>query len=132
MRVKESNAGKLTNFEVAALLQQQARDRRAAEKKTPLPGGCRSTSVSVRSLQDVELISEQTRGYLGKSPCESQSRESIIRFVKELAPFKLTRAEELVLINSRPRSLVEIHLIVEECEERLTGDQVQELSLIHI
>jgi len=127
MKVKNTNAGRLSNFEVAAVLEQQARERREVERKAPLPGARRAVSISVRSLQDVELISDQTLGYLDKSPCALQSRESIGAFIESLSAFKLTRAEELMLINARPRSLVEVHLIVEECEERLTGEETQQL-----
>ena len=44
-----------------------------------------------------------------------------------MEPFGLTQAEVLNLVNTRPRSLVEVHLIVEECEERLTQQQRTEL-----
>lgn len=37
------------------------------------------------------------------------------------------RAEILQLINLVPTSAVEIHLIVESCEERLSGERVEEL-----
>ena len=36
-------------------------------------------------------------------------------------------AEILQLINLVPSSAVEIHLIVESCEERLSGEKVEEL-----
>lgn len=42
-------------------------------------------------------------------------------------PFALTRAELLQVINLAPCSEVEVHLIVEECEERLTQQQVTQL-----
>ena len=127
MKVIDKSAGHLTNFEVASLLQRQVHERRAAERKMPLPGARRSVSGSCRSLQDVEVITEQATGYLDKAACAAQSREGIARFVEALQRFQLTRAEELMLINSRPRSLVELHLIVEECEERMQEEEMQEL-----
>eukprot|EP00962_Isochrysis_galbana_P002880 scaffold795_cov115-Isochrysis_galbana.AAC.4 len=127
MKVKDSNAGKLTNFEVRALLKRQVQERKRAEKKAPLPGARRALSLSVRSLQDVEEISEQALSYLNRAPWKTQTRESIARFIDALAPFPLTRSEELMLVNARPRSLVEIHLIVEECEERLNDEQTQKI-----
>lgn len=71
--------------------------------------------------------------YLDECPCAEQSRESIKNFVEQLrkvstdGKFELTDAEILQLVNCQPRSLVEIHLIVEECEERLTPEQAQDL-----
>lgn len=41
-----------------------------------------------------------------------------------LQPFKLTRAELLQVLNLAPCSEVEVHLIVEECEERLDEQQM--------
>ena len=47
--------------------------------------------------------------------------------MEAVTPFKLTRMETLALVNTPPCSIVEIHLLVEECEERLSPDDVREL-----
>lgn len=41
-----------------------------------------------------------------------------------LQPFKLTRAELLQVLNLAPCSEVEVHLIVEQCEERVDEQQM--------
>lgn len=49
-------------------------------------------------------------------PCETVTRAP--------QPFKLTRAELVQVLNLAPASEVEVHLIVEECEERLNEEQM--------
>ena len=80
-----------------------------------------------RSQQEVRAITRQVIEYLEQGCAADQSRESIAEFMRAMEPFGLTQAEVLNLVNTRPRSLVEVHLIVEECEERLTQQQRTEL-----
>ena len=94
--------------------------------------GARRTASSVsisqtRELQYAAAINEDIVSYLEETCAAGQSRESIARFMKACEPFGLKRAEVLNLVNEQPNTLVEIHLIVEECEERLSAEQVQHL-----
>ena len=41
--------------------------------------------------------------------------------------FKLTKFEKLQLLNLCPRHEVDVYLIVDECEERFTGMQVERM-----
>ena len=61
--------------------------------------------------------------YLERSRA-GQCRKHILAFQQAIIPFKLTRMEALALVNTPPNSLVEVHLLVEECEERLKGDEI--------
>ena len=55
-------------------------------------------------------------------------REGAEEFLRELnARFTLVKVEQLQLLNLRPRSPVEVHMIVEDCEERLSEEQVLEV-----
>ena len=98
-----------------------------------LAAPCHIPSLSLAVSHVPGSLSAQVLSYLDERPCAEQSRESILNFVEELQKlssagnFELTDAEILQLVSNQPRSLVEIHLIVEECEERLTQEQVQTL-----
>ena len=114
MEVVNHDAGMLSNYEVYTLLQE------AQTKLSKIKG-------PNRRLQNLATIAYETNKYLSETPCKMQSRRIIEDFLMALGPFKLTRAEKLQLLNLRPTTAVEVHLIVEECEERLTEEQVDDL-----
>lgn len=80
----------------------------------------------------------ETLNYLEKTPagklCNKLSTSSKISdFIIGLEKFKLTSSEQLQIINHCPQSQVEIQLLVEESEERLSEADVDEiLDLINV
>ena len=113
MEVINDRSAMLSNFEVLTLLK-NIQDTQKGIKNT-------------RKQQNLATISYETTKYLEKTPCKDQTEEIISAFMKALEPFKLTKAEKLQLLNQRPTSAVEIQLIIEESEERLSEEQVDEL-----
>lgn len=65
-------------------------------------------------------------GYLETTAAGQQTRENIVAFFKATEQYKLTKAEQLQASNLRPASAVEVHLIVEDCDERLSSDVVDQ------
>ncbi|KAG5343092.1 hypothetical protein C0989_000082 [Termitomyces sp. Mn162] len=59
-------------------------------------------------------------------PTTRQSPEGITKLVKDLAPYELTKAEKLQVVNLAPTMPVELYVIVEELEDRL-GDSMEEI-----
>jgi len=57
----------------------------------------------------------------------SQTPESVQEFLLKVEKFSLTKAERLQVLNLRPSTAVEVHLIVEDCEERMSSSTVDEL-----
>ncbi|CAG9824694.1 unnamed protein product, partial [Phaedon cochleariae] len=72
-------------------------------------------------------ITYETIRYLENTPCADETNESVKECLKALAPFNLNKTEMLMMINSPPITALEIQLMVEESEERLTEEQVQEI-----
>ncbi|XP_032220497.2 DNA-directed RNA polymerase III subunit RPC9 [Nematostella vectensis] len=111
MEVVNGKAAMLSNYEVYKLLQETEEDCKKPEFK------------HVKKHQvNLATISYEARKYLEKTPCKHQSPEVIEEFLRALAPFNLTKAEKLQLLNLRPETPVEIQLIIEESEERLKTD----------
>ncbi|MCL4129494.1 UNVERIFIED_CONTAM: hypothetical protein GTU68_052823 [Idotea baltica] len=118
MEIVNPKSAILSNYEVYSLLQGISKH----DKKKNKPGG----QVHLAN------IAYDTVKYLEGTPCNSQNPEMIQSFLTSLPKrgFKLTKAEKLQLINLRPTTPVEMQLIVEDSEERLSEEQIEELSLM--
>ncbi|KAF2903040.1 hypothetical protein ILUMI_03137 [Ignelater luminosus] len=113
MEIVNPNVATLSNFEVMKHLQ-KLKDGRKRDK----PHGQLAT------------ITYETLRYLENTPCNGQTSDSITTCLKALEPFNLNKPEKLMLINSPPTTALEIQLMIEESEERLTEEQVQQLLKI--
>ena len=66
-------------------------------------------------------------GHVEETPAGAQTKENLAKFIKAVEAFNLTPAECLNLMNSKPTTDVEIHLLVEDCEKRLKESEVEDL-----
>ena len=106
MEVLDSNEAVLSNFEVLSFLREER-----GQFKTKKKSGAVATVI----------LESQTA--LEATPAKDQTKEKVQVFMREMNQFNLTQSEKLMILNHCPESAVEIHLFVEESEERLSEEQ---------
>ncbi|XP_014681313.1 PREDICTED: DNA-directed RNA polymerase III subunit RPC9-like isoform X2 [Priapulus caudatus] len=117
MEVKSENTLLLSNYEVYSLLKELQSSEKGGKK--------------MRKLQKhLATISYETIKYLEKTPCSQQDAQLVRAFLTAVQPFRLTKAEKLQLLNQRPTTAVEIQLLIEESEERLSEQEIEQLLTI--
>lgn len=111
MEIVKVNGGLLSNYEVLQALSDIKTNKSGLE-------------------QNASTVVYETIQYLNQLQAAKQTPDSIANLLAKLDKFSLTKAEKLQLINLLPTTAVEVQLIVEESEERLTEEQVEELLQI--
>ncbi|ORY94684.1 HRDC-like protein [Syncephalastrum racemosum] len=117
MKIKNPRSAMLSNFEVLQVLTEQQDKQKAEQTDDP----------NANVAGNLRTVQFEVTEYLKDTPCSTQDPQQIEAFLESMEPYKLTRAEKLQLLNLRPRSVVEIYIIVEECEERFTEEEVEQI-----
>ncbi|XP_039254853.2 DNA-directed RNA polymerase III subunit RPC9-like [Styela clava] len=105
----------LSNYEMHGLLTTYSAEMKTGKHKT----GQRD--------QNLSTITYEVLKYLEGTPCINQNEQCIKDACLALAPYNLSKAEKLQIMNLRPTTPVEISLIVEENEERISEEQIDEI-----
>lgn len=110
MEVLKDCAAYLSNYEVLDILQ-----------------SIKSNKKQKMIQNQLATITYQTIRFLEDTPCKNQSAEKIRKFLQAIEPFNLTKCEKLTLLNVCPKTALEIQLIVEDSEDRLSNEDVESL-----
>jgi len=129
MEIFNAKADQLCNFEVQQFLKEQKANMDRAEKE----GG--KTKKKAKKLRNLAMatVTYETLAWLENSPAGLQSECHVKEFVEKLneaaeaGGYKLSAKEQIHLLNHRPTTAVEIQLLIEDSEDRLTEDQVEEI-----
>ncbi|KAI8801997.1 calcitonin gene-related peptide-receptor component protein, partial [Cladochytrium replicatum] len=118
MEVLDPQLALLSNWEVLAILKEEAESAKRDVLRTP---------GTQQKFQDLKTVEYEVISFLSKSPCAEQDRQSVSQLLAKLERFNLTKAEKLQIINLKPQSLIDLHLIVEEIESRLSDEYKEEI-----
>ncbi|KAF9950680.1 hypothetical protein BGZ72_007690 [Mortierella alpina] len=119
MEILKADAAMLSNYEVMTLLNDQKAQRQANEVA--------GTREAAENLRTVEF---EVQKYLSNTPCSTQSPEQIAALKKALAKYELMKVEVLQILNLRPKSPVELLLLIEEFEERFRLEDCEDILRI--
>lgn len=110
MEVLEANSASLSNREVLELLR------------------CNSG----KKHTNLATILYETTSYLESSPAASYTIPDVAEFLRKVkeSNYKLTKMEKIQLVNLKPQNETELHLIIDNIEEKLTEDQRNDLLLV--
>ncbi|KAH8238465.1 hypothetical protein KR032_007308, partial [Drosophila birchii] len=95
----------LTNLEVMQILQKI--------KSTKKKFGMRNLATALQ--------------YLEETPCKTQTRESIINYVKDLSSYRLKSHEVLQMVNDPPTSALHTQLLIDDNKAPLTDEENEKI-----
>ncbi|KAJ9105168.1 hypothetical protein QFC19_003628 [Naganishia cerealis] len=87
-------------------------------------------NLAIRGVtEDILFVTEQVTNYFSGplSVAKRQTTGGIQNLMQGLVEFNLTKTEELQIINLAPRKLIELYLIIDEVDIRLSEEQQQDL-----
>lgn len=112
MEVKNKQCSQLSNLELKLLVN---------ELKS-------SNSSQLKSNSNLATLIYELSQYFNEN--ETITSPNLVKLLKDLNtsfPNKLTKNEKLMIVNILPDSLLQLVLIIKDCEERLTEEEIQSL-----
>jgi hypothetical protein len=133
MEILSEHDGLVTNGEVLAHIQARQEARVGSTEKDAGGAGVDDKSGEVggrkKKCGDRDWMEERLGSFLASVPCvPAESAAQLIASIdadETLA--QLEEGERLQILNLRIKGAVEVHLVVEDCSERLTDDDTDRL-----
>ncbi|KAI8094844.1 HRDC-like protein [Gilbertella persicaria] len=119
MKIKSVRAALISNYEVLKLLEESQEAQKQSQIADPL----------LQYPEQLRTVQFELTEYLKQTPVGTQTSEQVQQFLQAMSTFDLTKAEKLQILNLRPKSTVEIYLMIEECEERFTEEDLEQMLL---
>ncbi|EGV65498.1 hypothetical protein PSN45_002545 [Yamadazyma tenuis] len=77
---------------------------------------------------ELEIVSKEIISFLEDRACSQiESPDKFKQLMVFLNQYDLVKIEKLQIMNSLPRSMVHVHAVIEECDQRLNEDSVNSL-----
>ncbi|KZP12509.1 hypothetical protein FIBSPDRAFT_912893 [Athelia psychrophila] len=142
MEVLNARSALLSNHEVLSLLRELdsahiARAKTAVrikQEEAAAPAGTRPAVAVDEVCENLRTVEVEAISYLAASylPTPAQTDASVTELTKALAPYALTKAEKLQVVNLAPTEAVELYVIVEELEDRLGEHMEAILEVVRV
>lgn len=121
MKIVESQAAVLTNFEVYQHISEQ-RDRYKKNKRRGPP----NLETVIRELLQYLRTNP---GPLSQEPV-SYTEGCITKLLERLRPYHLAKGEVVMILNLRPASVAALNTVIEEMSERFNEEQQEDMVTI--
>ncbi|CEI99802.1 hypothetical protein RMCBS344292_13882 [Rhizopus microsporus] len=117
MQIKNARSALITNYEVLRLLEENQQNQKLLQAQ----------DLSIEYPENLRTVQFELTEYLKQTPVDSQTPAQVTNFLEAISQFDLTKAEKLQMLNLRPKSAVEIYLVIEECEERFSEEDLENM-----
>ncbi|ORZ16883.1 HRDC-like protein [Absidia repens] len=122
MIIKNARSALISNYEVFNLLNERIEYQKEVQTTRP----------NVEYPEHLRTIQFELAEYLKTTPTKSQTTVQVKDFLQQMNQYALTLGEKLQILNLRPKSAVEIYLLIEECEERFNEQDLDNILSIII
>ena len=118
MRILSYQGGYVTNQEVYDVVSNRRENRLHKS----------GTAYAERNWIDHKVVQYCKR--TGAAMDDKAAKATTSRLISSMAKFDFSKEEILQLINFRPKELVDLHTIIDECEDRFSDTELEELLQI--